>query len=240
MHEKNSRPFSVIIPLSPEEQAWKNLCSLLLCLPEDCEVIFVRPTKLTKQEKGYLHLLQKKMQVNWLISGLGRAIQMNHGAKHAQCDVLWFLHADSFFSPNLIARLSDNLQDLNQKIYFFKLGFQNSSRERSYRLIDLNAWGANFRSRKLQMPFGDQGLCMAKELFMGLGMFDENCLIGEDNKFIWLAKKRGVSLKEIDATIYTSQRKYQEKGWLRTSVSHLYYTVKQGAPYYFDKIMKKL
>jgi GT2 family glycosyltransferase len=89
------------------------------------------------------------------------------------------------------------------------------------RLTFLNAWGAHFRSRVFGLPFGDQGLLMPRRIFDALGGFDESVTAGEDHDLIWSARTRGIPLLPVDAPIFTSARKYAERGWWRTTREHL-------------------
>ena len=45
-----------------------------------------------------------------LTSEAGRARQMNHGAKHASGDILWFLHADSLIPDNAFDLINSTLK----------------------------------------------------------------------------------------------------------------------------------
>ena len=51
--------------------------------------------------------------------------------------------------------------------------------------MQLNAAGANLRSRWLGLPFGDQGLVLPRASFERLGGFDPALRYGEDHALVW-------------------------------------------------------
>ena len=91
-----------------------------------------------------------------------------------------------------------------------------------------NAMGANWRSRRLGLPFGDQGLVLPRLEFDRLDGFDPRLAHGEDHALVWRARRAGLPLREIDAAVITSARKYAERGWLRTTLRHLRLTADQA------------
>ncbi|HZF97242.1 MAG TPA: glycosyl transferase family 2, partial [Pseudoxanthomonas sp.] len=92
----------------------------------------------------------------------------------------------------------------------------------------LNALGAWFRSRCLGLPFGDQGLALPRALFERLGGFDESLRGGEDHDLVWRARRAGVPLQPARAPLYTSARKYAQRGWGATTAFHLRETWRQA------------
>ena len=75
-----------------------------------------------------------------------RAKSLNAGALKSENDYLWFLHIDSQIDK--IER--EDLNRLQKKqLGYFKLSFDNKKN-------NINAQGANFRSKNFKLPFGDQ------------------------------------------------------------------------------------
>ena len=135
-----------------------------------------------------------------------RAKSLNAGALKAENDYLWFLHIDSQIEK--IER--EDLNRLQKKqLGYFKLAFDNKKN-------NINAQGANFRSKNFKLPFGDQSFLINKNLFNLIGRFDEKLSEGEDHKFIWNAKALGVEIKEINREIITSARKYEDNSLFQT------------------------
>jgi hypothetical protein len=160
---------------------------------------------------------------------------MNFGAAIASGSFLWFLHADSQIDPKAYEKLEVSLRESPGAIHYFDLAFHAGSP----RLSRLNAWGANLRSRFLRLPYGDQGLCLSKEVFQRLGRFDESLPYGEDHILIWRAHNNRIPVKPVNAQVTTSARKYSQNGWLRTTCLHLWLTVRQAAPQFARLLMGK-
>lgn len=144
-----------------------------------------------------------------------RARSMNVAASHAKGEYLWFLHADSRLDDDIFAALETVCRHVDgNTLYYFDLGFYDGV------LTHLNAWGANMRSRLLKAPYGDQGFFMARDVFNKVVGFREDIARAEDLYFILKARKDGVRITPIGATIHTSARRYQSTGWLRLSFKY--------------------
>ncbi len=109
---------------------------------------------------------------------------------------------------------------------WFRLAF----RDDGPRLTALNAAGANWRARWLELPFGDQGLVLPHHCFEALGGFDEEAPCGEDHLLVWAARHAGLPLHCIPAVLETSARKYARHGWLQTTLRHTWLTLAQAWP----------
>ena len=202
---------SIVIPVSKDDQEWKKLYKELTLINIVHECIFVSPIKNKLND----------MNSSWVISDIEqRAYQMNLGASKAQYDFFWFLHSDSKITEILptLERLLNSVN--NHSIYYFDLKFNDSKSI----LTKINELGVFIRCRILKLPFGDQGLLMSKAVFLKLKKFDESKIIGEDFYFIRLAKKQKIKILPLNNIIYTSARKYNNKGWFKTTYSHLKFT----------------
>jgi len=157
-------------------------------------------------------------------SKAGRAIQLNAGAGASDSAWLWFVHADSRVTPATLLAMQQFVSADEATIGYFRLRFLADGP----RATLLNAWGAQFRSRVLGLPFGDQGLLMPRRVFDALGGFDETVSAGEDHDLVWSARARGIPLRAVNAPILTSARKYAERGWWRTTCQHLGMTREQA------------
>lgn len=205
---------SIIVPVSKHDNEWVKLNKELSSLDIPYECLFVS-------------IVKNDFDIDssrWLVSDIEqRAYQMNLGAKDAQYDVVWFLHADSIVS-NVIAHMKLFLENIDKRtIYYFDLRFSDSKSI----LTKLNEQGAFLRSRVFDLPFGDQGLLMSKSIFFELGGFDESKPFAEDFYFIKLAKKNKFKIHSLKKIIYTSARKYNNKGWLKTTWSHVKFTISE-------------
>ena len=197
---------SVIIPVGPEENAWKTILADLSVLPADAEIIIAAATECPGDFQSVLRTKGFTRGVKWLKSPKGRAQQMNAGAKAAHRSTLWFVHADSRISQLAIASLKRSLEKKQSAIHFFNLVFLDDGPA----LTRINTAGVWIRSHVLRLPFGDQGLCVSRAIFQKLGGFNERALYGEDHLFIWKARQKGVPLVCTGGWLGTSARKYSK------------------------------
>ncbi len=217
---------SAIVPIGPGDQLSNDFVELLKGPSWLYEVLFVatRPANLLEQE--FVSELSKSIKTQWLISRPGRAEQQNCGASVASGVFLWFLHIDSRagWKPHqldgFIARLSHG------SAYFFDLGFYG----KSVRRMRVNAFGVWLRSHIFKMPFGDQALLIPRAAFEKLGGFDQKLVYGEDHVLIWRLRQHGFAVRPIGARIMTSSRKYDQRGWGKTTWLHLRLTYLQAWP----------
>ena len=217
---------AVVIPVAPAEIAWRRLLVDLRPLPRGAEVILVGTESPPRDWNEVVDRAGLRCIMRWLQTVPGRARQLNYGAANTSRAFLWFLHADSRITLEGIEALGRALSRSAQSLYFFDLSFEPDGPA----LVWINAYGANFRSRYLRLPFGDQGFCLPTAQFMSMGQFDESARFGEDHLFVWKAHRRGIAVRPVGAVISTSARKYRQQGWFRTTLTHLLLTAAQAAP----------
>ena len=155
-----------------------------------------------------------------------RAKSMNAGAEVASRRYLWFLHADSKVSVEGLHALVLAIRARPLALHYFDLAFIDDG-PASMWLNSLGAWG---RSHLLGVPFGDQGLCIRKELFEAIGNYPEDVKYGEDHVFVWRARQYGVQLNCVGSKLYTSARKYAKHGWWRLTLLYQFLWMKQALP----------
>ncbi len=153
----------------------------------------------------------------------GRAKSMNTGAAKSARKFLWFLHGDTTLPENAAQNLLQELQQKEESFHYFTLAFEENDS------MQINAWGANMRSKIFSCPFGDQGFCIRKDLFFSLGGYDESAAYGEDHLLVWRARRHGIKLNHINATLITSARAYKGR-WLRLTLLRQWLFIKQALP----------
>jgi rSAM/selenodomain-associated transferase 2/rSAM/selenodomain-associated transferase 1 len=145
----------------------------------------------------------------------GRARQMNAGAKSAGGDLLLFLHADT----RLPAAFADTVRYALTipGVVAGAFEFRLDATSPGLRLIERIA---NWRSRLLQLPYGDQGIFLRSSLFREGGGF-RDIPIMEDFEFIQRLKKYGRILT-VPAPAVTSARRWEKLGtWKATWVNEV-------------------
>lgn len=219
------RFLTVVIPVGPKEKSQELLLPELLKFSEWLEIIVV-PTEEGTFPAG----------VQVVKSKIGRAHQMNTGAKSATCAWILFLHADSKLKASDLENLHTLLKELKQGLYYFRLKFADDGPW----AMRINEWGVRFRAELLGLPFGDQGFLIPSDLFFSLGGFPENAPYGEDHLFVWKAKQAKVPLRTLPFEIVTSARKYQKGGWGSVTRKHFWLTWRQAAPEFGNLILSRL
>jgi uncharacterized protein len=141
----------------------------------------------------------------------GRAHQMNQGAAIAQADTLLFLHADTQLPDRFLELVQQTLAQPNVIAGAFQLTI--ASNTPGIRWIER---GVNWRSRHLQMPYGDQALFLKTDTFRQLGGFAPLPIM-EDFDLIKRLQKLG-KIAIAPASVTTSGRRWQKLGIIKTTL----------------------
>lgn len=144
-----------------------------------------------------------------LITSPSKAVQMNTGAAAASGDILLFLHADTRLPENFEQHI---LSAAHQK--GFCAGVFRLSIDSNLSALRLIEQVANWRSRYLGMPYGDQGLFISRELFTKIGGF-AGIPIMEDVELIRRLRKKG-NITILNQSVKTSSRRWLNFGIFRT------------------------
>jgi rSAM/selenodomain-associated transferase 2/rSAM/selenodomain-associated transferase 1 len=141
----------------------------------------------------------------------GRARQMNAGAAVATGDVLLFLHADTCLPEGFDSHVRRIMAEPCAAAGAFELSIDAPLR--GLRIIERLA---NWRSRHLQLPYGDQAIFLRAGLFRDIGGFPEIPIM-EDFELIRRLRRRGrIAIARVPAI--TSGRRWEELGMLRTTL----------------------
>lgn len=203
--EPGLRGVSVIIPtLNEAAHLSATLAAVTRDAPHEVIVIDGGSTDGTPQ-------IARKMDATFLTAPRGRAPQMNFGASVATGEHLLFLHADTLPPagyPTLI-RAALERPDITAGAFQFALDGEFSGRA----LIEVVT---NWRARWMQMPYGDQGLFVRREVFERLGGFPVQALL-EDYELVRRLRRRGrITILPVPAR--TSPRRWQRLGAVRTTL----------------------
>jgi rSAM/selenodomain-associated transferase 2 len=139
----------------------------------------------------------------------GRGLQLAAGAAAAEGAWLLFLHADCLPQPGWEAAVSRFVEapGAAERAGYFNLAFDEPS-PAARRLERIVAW----RCRRLGLPYGDQGLLIARPLYDAVGGFPPVPLMEDVALARRLGRKR---LKPIGATIVASASRYRRDGWVK-------------------------
>lgn len=214
---------TVVVPVGPGDVLSPALRAQLTALPREAEVVIVEAGEM-RAAPTTLMLPQDGPRWQTIATMPGRAAQQNAGATTGTRDWLWFLHADSQLAPGTLSALAGFMQRNEAALGYFELRFLDDGPA----LMPLNALGARLRSAWFGLPFGDQGLLLPLSTFRQLGGFDTALPKGEDHDLVWRARRAGVPLRAVGAPLYTSARKYAERGWWTMTAAHLQETWRQA------------
>jgi len=199
---------SVIVPTLNEEA---NICELITHI-RSCEggrgldlIICDAPSS---TDKGFI--TAEKMGARALRSPKAyRSYQLNYGAQHARCDLLYFLHADARPPHNFVSQITESIQDFDFGIFAYRFDSQK-------RILKMNSYFTKYDG--LFAGGGDQSLFIKKEVFKSLGGYNVNLKIMEDFDFYKRAKKGNLKYTIIKEPLLVSARKYRNNSWLKVNL----------------------
>lgn len=203
--KKPGAKVSVIIPVLNEAAL---IDATLRHIPptEDIEVIVV-----DGGSRDHTADIAAASGVRVIHTAAGRARQMNAGAATARAEILLFLHADTRLPADFARLVDETLSRPGVIAGAFRLRID--SLRRSLRLIETLA---NFRSRHLEAPYGDQALFLRADRFRTAGGFSDLPIM-EDFEFVRRLRRWG-RIAIIRAAAVTSGRRWERLGILRTTL----------------------
>jgi rSAM/selenodomain-associated transferase 2 len=175
--------------------------------------------------------LAQSFRIKTLASKPGRAIQMNAGAKEAVGDALLFLHADTRLPDAYDSHIRQALKMPGVVAGAFMLSIDSPAP--GLRIIEKLA---NWRSRALGLPYGDQCIFVKTDAFREAGGFKDMPIM-EDFELMRRLKKMG-RIEIVPLPAVTSARRWERQGALKMTLINqaviaLYYL---GVP--IEKIAK--
>ena len=203
--DRKTSSISIIIPTCNEAENLSELLPELLDIP-DVEVLVVDGNSSDDTVNKATALGAKVLRVP-----PGRALQMNAGAQTARGEILLFLHGDTRLTPGFAGKIYETLNAPGVVAGAFTLKID--AKGNGLRIIEKLA---NFRSRFLQMPYGDQGIFLKAAMFSALGGFPALPIM-EDFELARRLKRKG-RIKILSQAATTSGRRWKKLGVLRTTV----------------------
>lgn len=143
-------------------------------------------------------------------SARGRGRQLRAGAAAASGPYLCFLHADVRLPDDTLRVLALLARACRPGACAFQLAID--SPRWSYRVVE---FGSRLRSTLLALPYGDQGLAIARETYERVGGFDDVPLMEDVRIARALTRVGGIALHH--ETVVVSARRWERDGvWRRT------------------------
>jgi rSAM/selenodomain-associated transferase 2 len=161
--------------------------------------------------------LVRSLGVRAISSEPGRAKQMNAGAKIATGEILLFLHADTCLPPNFDELIRTTLGSIphsrDRSPIAGAFALQIDAPLPSLRWIER---GVSWRSKWLQLPYGDQAIFLRKDTFDRLGGFPDLPIM-ED--FVTIRRLQSLGyIQTLSVPVLTSARRWLKRGTVQTTL----------------------
>ncbi len=140
-------------------------------------------------------------------SDRGRAIQQNAGADAATGDVLLFLHADNWLTPEACEQIRTALRSTKAVHGAFHQKIEAPGR--IYRWLEA---GNAYRVRRWGLPYGDQAIFILRDQFQAEGGFPEEPLM--EDYILMRQLRRSTRPVLLDGPLHVSARRWQKHGAL--------------------------
>ncbi|MFW5861093.1 MAG: TIGR04283 family arsenosugar biosynthesis glycosyltransferase [Spirochaetota bacterium] len=206
------RSYSIIVPVLNENEIIRDtIRSAFNQIDEHVDEIIVVDGD---EDGSTVRMLSPDFPIQVILSGQGRARQMNAGAESARGEVLIFLHGDTRLPHDAQRQIDRALDDQHIVGGAFDLGFDDD-----HWWFALVAASGSLRSRLTRIPFGDQCQFFRKEYFHQIGGYPEIPIM-EDVEIMRTIKQRGDHIKILDSRVRTSPRMWYEKGFLMNTLKN--------------------
>lgn len=200
-----SAKISIIIPVLNEAENIGLVISSIQGV-ENIEIIIVDGGSRDNTVK-----IAENLGVKVILTNRGRAVQMNQGAKIATGEILLFLHGDTQLPIGFETEVRETFINSNIIAGAFQLKIKGD--QFSLRLIEKTVF---WRSKYLQMPYGDQAIFIKASSFWELGGFPEQPIM-EDFEFIRRLNHLG-KIEILSSSVITSGRRWQKLGIFKTTL----------------------
>ncbi len=226
---------SVIVSTTPGDLSWTRLIEDFSLLSHGSEVILVG----SKPQSDLVDASAKKSDIadrtTWIHAPENRAHQLNQALQKCKNRWIWILNSDCRVSSRTLAALEKSIQTYPAAIHYFDLDFTEDGPS----VARANSLGTWLRSRLLNLPFGNQGLCTSRENFEATGGFDPSFDAHEDVQFIYQAKLKRIQIRPVAFPLKSNGKKYLLRGWLRTTGQEVKESWGKTFPSYFKYLKKR-
>jgi len=194
---------SVILPVLNEEKTISRTLAAVMALHPH-EIIVVDGGSADRTRR-----ISVEAGAKVLMTGPGRARQMNRGALEATGDVLLFLHADTQLPASAFRDIESALSDARYLGGRFDVELDSDRW-----LLKVVGFMISLRSRHSKVGTGDQAIFVRREILAELGGFPDMPLM-EDIAFCRMLRRAG-KVACLRSKVVTSARRWEADGVWRT------------------------
>ncbi|UTW55142.1 TIGR04283 family arsenosugar biosynthesis glycosyltransferase [Kordiimonas sp. SCSIO 12610] len=237
--QADKKRVSIIIPaLNEEASIFVTLKHLEALSPAPYEVIVVDGGSDDKTVE-IVHAFAKtsSFPIKVVFSDQGRAKQINKGVHNAKGDIVAFLHADTWLSPDALSVMPNVLSNEKIGLAGFTAIIQGS--ERTWWMINFHHIIKTYYAPLIFRPhlffkgarllFGDQVMFMRRHDFETCGGFDDDMEIMEEANLCLKVVRAGLGrVKLVDRTVVTSDRRIAKWGGFKSTFLHFYIGILWG------------
>lgn len=163
-----------------------------------------------ERDERWMALEGRRADVTWVWGPPGRGPQQNRGAGAAVGRWLWFVHADCRLPPGYLDAF--RRLDADPEARWGAFRFALDSRDWRARLWER---GVALRVRLFDLPYGDQGIFVRRQVFFQLQGFRDIPLM-EDVDLVGRLKRTGRGRHQT-GQMPTSAVRWEREGWWRRS-----------------------
>ena len=226
----NFPTLSIIIPTLNEAIHLPLLLSDLHSCPSDFDITIV-----DGGSKDLTISIAKIQGINVIKSPTkNRGYQLKTGASNAKGDWLLFLHADSRLGPRWVKRIYKIIQDKTSENFAWYFDFKIKKDNIEFRFLEI---GVALRSQFFQLPYGDQGLLIHRDLYHNSGGF-ASLKIMEDIDLITRITKRN-RVKRIKENIYTDHIRWSDSNIIKRAIKNAKLRKKWRQGYDIDSLLNE-
>lgn len=142
-----------------------------------------------------------------------RGKQQDLGARAAEAEIVWFLHADAAPGPSCLGDIAGAVAGGAEGGHF-TFTFSGSPMRRKAAI----EWLTNLRVRLGGIPYGDQGIFVRRDIYLECGGFPHQPLF-EEVALVRKLRSRG-RFRALAAPMGVSPRRWERDGWVRRSLNN--------------------
>jgi rSAM/selenodomain-associated transferase 2 len=157
--------------------------------------------------------IARRMGARVLAAPRSRGRQLMEGVAASRGDWLLLLHADTRLGAGWAEAARVFMAATPGRAAYFRFALDCDD-PRARRLERMVAW----RCRRMALPYGDQGLLIARDLLHAIGGIAPLVLMEDVDLVRRLGRAR---LAELDVPALTSAERWQRDGWYRRSIRNL-------------------